>query len=125
VAAASRAEQQHEIDPDACDIVMRGWAWWYRPSTISTRQGARRAFELALTKDLRSIAVKIGLAATITQILVEGWSSYFDQDQAVAERLLREIADHDIEAGSDQQAKRTGALRGWLTKGNVLVLLRQ
>jgi tetratricopeptide (TPR) repeat protein len=74
---------------------MRGWAWWHRPTTISHRQEARRAFEQALAIDPESIGAKIGLAATITQILVEGWSSSFDQDQVVAERLLHEVLDRD------------------------------
>ena len=42
-----------------------------------------------------SIEAKIGLAATITQILVEGWSSSFDQDEALAERLLHEVLERD------------------------------
>ena len=45
--------------------------------------------------DPDSIGAKIGLAATITQILVEGWSKSFDQDQELAERLLHEVLDRD------------------------------
>ena len=45
--------------------------------------------------DPESINAKVGLAATITQILVEGWSSSIDQDQALAERLLHEALEHD------------------------------
>jgi adenylate cyclase len=95
VAAFSQLEQQPKIDPDARDLVMRGWAWWHRPTTISTQQEARRAFEQALAMDPRSIDAKIGLAATITQILVEGWSGSFEQDETVAERLLREVLERD------------------------------
>ena len=95
VAAVGRIEQQHKIDPDARDFVMRGWAWWHRPTTISARQEARRAFDQALEMDPESIDAKIGLAATITQILVEGWSNSFDQDQALAERLLHEVLERD------------------------------
>jgi adenylate cyclase len=95
VAAVGRIEQQHKIDPDARDLVMRGWAWWHRPTTLSARQEARRAFDQALEMDPDSIGAKIGLAATITQILVEGWSKSFDQDQELAERLLHEVLDRD------------------------------
>jgi adenylate cyclase len=95
VAVAGRIEQQRKIDPDARDLVMRGWAWWHRPTTIAARQEARRVFERALTLDPESIDAKVGLAATITQILVEGWSSSFDQDQALAERLLYEVLERD------------------------------
>jgi adenylate cyclase len=95
VAAVGRIEQQHKIDPDARDLVMRGWAWWHRPTTPSARQEARLAFERALEMDPNSIGAKIGLAATISQILVEGWSKSFDRDQALAERLLQEVLERD------------------------------
>ncbi|HWX33649.1 MAG TPA: adenylate/guanylate cyclase domain-containing protein [Steroidobacteraceae bacterium] len=95
VAAVNRIERQAKTNPDARDFVMRGWAWWHRPATISARQEARQAFDQALAMDRESINAKIGLAATITQILVEGWSSSFDHDQAVAERLLHEVLERD------------------------------
>jgi adenylate cyclase len=95
VAAVGRIEQRHRIDPDARDLVMRGWAWWHRPTTISARQEARRAFDQALEMDPDSIGAKVGLAATITQILVEGWSKSFARDQALAERLLHEVLERD------------------------------
>jgi adenylate cyclase len=95
VAAVNRIEQHSKSNPDARDLVMRGWACWHRPTTISARQEARQAFEQALAMDGGSTDAKIGLAATITQILVEGWSSSFDQDQALAERLLHDILERD------------------------------
>jgi adenylate cyclase len=95
VAAVGRIERQRKINPDARDLVMRGWAWWHRPTTISARQEARRAFDKALAMDPESVDATIGLAATITQILVEGWSGSFDQDQALAERLLRGVLERD------------------------------
>jgi adenylate cyclase len=95
VAAVNRIERQSKSNPDARDLVMRGWAWWHRPTTISARQEARQAFDQALAMDRESIDAKIGLAATITQILVEGWSNSFDQDQALAERLLHEVLERD------------------------------
>jgi TolB-like protein/class 3 adenylate cyclase len=95
VAAVRRLERQHRTDPDARDLVMRGWALWHRPTTISARQAARKEFERALTLDPESVEGKIGLAATITQILVEGWSKSSDEDQALAERLLHEVFERD------------------------------
>ena len=74
VAAFSQIERRVKISPDARDLVMRGWAWWHRPTTKVARQEARRAFERALALEPDSIDAKIGLAATISQILVEGWS---------------------------------------------------
>ena len=95
VAAVGRLERQHKTVPDARDLVMRGWALWHRPTTISARQAAREEFERALALDPESIEAKIGLAATITQILVEGWSNSFEEDQALAERLLYEVFERD------------------------------
>jgi len=61
VAAAGRIEQQHKIDPDARDLVMRGWAWWHRPTTISAREEARALFEQALATDPESITRRSAL----------------------------------------------------------------
>jgi TolB-like protein/class 3 adenylate cyclase len=48
VAAFGRIEQKSKTNLGARDLVMRGWAWWHRPTTISARQEARRAFDRAL-----------------------------------------------------------------------------
>jgi tetratricopeptide (TPR) repeat protein len=61
------------------------------------RQEARRAFEQALALEPDSIDAKVGLAATVTQILVEGWNGSFDQDEALAETLLREVPERDAQ----------------------------
>jgi len=61
------------------------------------RQEARRAFEQALALEPDSIDAKVGLAATVTQILVEGWNGSFDQDEALAETLLREVLERDAQ----------------------------
>jgi TolB-like protein/class 3 adenylate cyclase/Tfp pilus assembly protein PilF len=95
VAAYRQIEQKAKIDPDARDCAMRGWALWHRPTTISARQEARQAFEQALAMEPQSINAKVGLAATIAQTIVEGWSSFADQDEALAERLLREVLERD------------------------------
>jgi hypothetical protein len=29
-----RIEQEKTIDPDALDLVMRGWAWYHRPRSM-------------------------------------------------------------------------------------------
>src|SRR6202521_1326090 len=40
-----RIELERAVDPDARDLVMRGWAWYYRPGSKATLQEARRDFE--------------------------------------------------------------------------------
>ena len=39
VAAFSQIERRAKISPDARDLVMRGWAWWHRPTTKVARRG--------------------------------------------------------------------------------------
>jgi len=95
VAAFGRLERQSRPNPDARDLVMRGWAWWHRPISPKGRQEARSAFEQALAIDPASIDAKIGLAATVTHILVEGWSGSFNEDQILAERLLHEVLERE------------------------------
>src|SRR5207245_929494 len=60
--AARRIEQEKAVDPDARDLVMRGWAWWYRPASVANRHETQRFFERALDVDPRSFEARIGLA---------------------------------------------------------------
>jgi TolB-like protein len=43
-----RLELERAVDPDARDLVMRGWAWVYRPVSAANLQEARRHFARAL-----------------------------------------------------------------------------
>jgi TolB-like protein len=65
-AEARRIAREKAADPDARDLVMRGWAWYYRARSEVAGQEARQAFERALEIDPHSIDARIGLA----QILV-------------------------------------------------------
>jgi adenylate cyclase len=99
--ASRRIEREREVDPDARDLVLRGWDWWYRPASPKTAQEALRAFERALEIDPRSTEARIGIARVIVGKLTAGWTnSSFQQDavqQAVAraERLLFEAIESD------------------------------
>jgi TolB-like protein len=42
-AAGRRIEQEKTVDPDARDLVMRGWALRYRPESAATNQEANEA----------------------------------------------------------------------------------
>ena len=46
-----RIEQEREVSPDARDLVMRGWAQWYRPRSMGNSREARNTFEQALRLD--------------------------------------------------------------------------
>jgi TolB-like protein/Tfp pilus assembly protein PilF len=86
-----RIEQERAIDPDAHDLVMRGWTWFYRPPSAATLQDAQRAFEQALELDPQSVEARIGLATVLVTVTLEGWSKSLAQDQERAEQLLAEI----------------------------------
>jgi TolB-like protein/Tfp pilus assembly protein PilF len=82
-------------DPDARDLVMRGWSWYYRPYSTATWQEAQRDFERALEIDPRSIDARIGLASILSGKLADGWTSSRQQDTARAEQLLAEAFARD------------------------------
>jgi len=83
-----RIEQEKEVDPDARDLVMRGWAQWHRPVSLENRREAQRTFEQALAHDPRSVDARIGLAIVLVQLVLDGWSGGIQQDESRAEQLL-------------------------------------
>jgi adenylate cyclase len=90
-----RVELERAVDPDARDLVMRGWAWVYRPVSAANLQEARRDFERALEIDPRSVDARIGLAQALLGNINLGWSSSAQQDQARAEQLILEALERD------------------------------
>jgi adenylate cyclase len=108
-AAASRIEAEKTVDPDARDLAMRGWAWWYRPASAANRQEAQRFFERALDVDPRSLEARIGLARILVANVADGWSSSVQQDQARAEQFLLEAFERD--ANSSMAHLVMGVLR--------------
>jgi adenylate cyclase len=99
--ASRRIERERSLNPDARDLVMRGWALWYGPQSSKSGQEALRAFERALEIDPRSADARIGIARILVARLASGWnSSTFQKDPvqkdvARAERLLFEAIDSD------------------------------
>jgi TolB-like protein/class 3 adenylate cyclase len=85
--AGRRIEQEKAVDPEARDLVMRGWAWFYHPASLVNRQEAQRAFERALEIDPASVDAKIGIASMMAANIVDGWSSSVEQDKARAEQF--------------------------------------
>ena len=82
-------------DPDAGDLIMRGWAWSRRPYSAASWQEAQHAFERALEIDPGSVDARIGLARVLAGKLAEGWAGSVQQDPTRAERLLREVIERD------------------------------
>jgi len=90
-----RIEQEGAVDPDARDLVMRGWAWYHRPRSATTLREAQGAFGRALEIDPGSVDGRIGVASVLAVTLANGWSCSVQQDQARAELLLVEALEHD------------------------------
>ncbi len=89
--AGRRIEQEMATDPDAHDLMMRGWALFYRPRSAATLHDAQQVFERALALDPPSIGARIGLATVLAAAIIEGWSSSPLDDQARVEDLLGEV----------------------------------
>jgi len=64
-AVGRRIEQEKVVNPDALDLVMRGWALQNRPRTSANSREAQRSFERALELDPRSVDARIGLVVQI------------------------------------------------------------
>jgi adenylate cyclase len=93
--AARRIERERSVNPDARDLVMRGWALWYRrPLSAANRQEAQQAFERALEIDPRSIDARIGIALLLTNG-PDGSRTFVLEDRERAEKLLREALELD------------------------------
>jgi adenylate cyclase len=97
--ASRRIDQERAVSPDARDLVMRGWAWYYQPRSATTAREAQEAFERALKVDPRSIDAKIGIARLLLVNLIRnydiGWSHSINEDGARAEQLLLEAIESD------------------------------
>jgi adenylate cyclase len=105
-----RIEEETAINPDARDLVMRGWAWRYLPASKETRREALLAFERALELDGRSVDARIGIAHVLVLNLGDGMSASREQDEERADQLLREALD------SDPSRQVAHAVRGQLRR---------
>jgi TolB-like protein/tetratricopeptide (TPR) repeat protein len=90
-----RVEQERAADPDARDLVMRGWAQFYRPRSVAGLQEAQRLFERAREIDPRSVDARIGIARIMVSRAANGLSTSSQQDVAGAEELLLEALERD------------------------------
>ena len=91
-----RIEQERTSNPDARDQIMRGWFWYYRTISIDALRKARQAFEKALELDRELVDARIGIASLLVRNVAEGWSVSHDEDEALAEKLLREALERDV-----------------------------
>jgi len=88
--AAGRQIEQ-EANPDAQDLVMRGWASYHRPVNDKQAQETREYFEQALAMDPKSLDARVGLAQTLVENYIKGTGASPKQDLARADALLSEV----------------------------------
>jgi TolB-like protein/cytochrome c-type biogenesis protein CcmH/NrfG len=95
VASVRQIEQERAVDPDARDLVMRGWVLYNRMASAATREEAQRAFERALEIDPESVDARIGLGEVLVSADPAGGSSSFLQNITRAEQLVFEALERD------------------------------
>ncbi|HWB51114.1 MAG TPA: adenylate/guanylate cyclase domain-containing protein [Stellaceae bacterium] len=93
-AVGRRIEREGSADPDAQDLIMRGWALYQRTPAASSRAGAMAAFAQALRIDPKSYDAKLGIASVLVVGLASG-SDTPEADEARAEALLNELLVRD------------------------------
>jgi class 3 adenylate cyclase/TolB-like protein/Tfp pilus assembly protein PilF len=104
-----RPEQRRQIDPNARELMMRGWALWYRPYTPANRREALTSFQQALRIDPQSVEAHIGAAMTLAMNVGTGLSQDRDHDIAHADGLVD--AALALDANSSQAHEVRGMVR--------------
>ena len=95
-ASVRQIERERAVDPDARDLVMRGWVLSNRMASAGTGEEAQRAFERALEIDPESVDARIGLGEVLVSgENMEGGSSSLHQNITRAEQLLFEAFERD------------------------------
>jgi adenylate cyclase len=88
LAKAEAQKSAHATDPDAIDLMMRGWsAIWQQPTKESTAS-ARDYFERASKIDPQNAEAMVGLAYARVRASVYGWSSTAEDAHAAQLDLL-------------------------------------
>ncbi|HVH80789.1 MAG TPA: tetratricopeptide repeat protein, partial [Stellaceae bacterium] len=93
-AAWRQIDREQPVNPDAQDLIMRGWALYQRTPVAASRDEAKKAFERALQIDPQSYDAKLGIASELVVGLATG-SDQPEQDEAEAEKLLNELLVRD------------------------------
>jgi TolB-like protein len=95
-AVGRRVERDAVANPDAQDLLMRGWALYYRPASTTRRQEALREFERALEIDPQSVEARIGVGTVLVDDLVLRFTSDRERDTARADEMLREALEREM-----------------------------
>jgi adenylate cyclase len=93
-AVGRQIEHEKTTDPDAQDLIMRGWALYQRAQAATSRDDAKQLFQRALKIDPASYEAKLGIASVVVIDLTNG-SDQPEEDEAEAEKLLGELRARD------------------------------
>jgi adenylate cyclase len=96
-AVGRRVEREGVANPDAQDLLMRGWALYYRPASTTRRQEALRDFERALEIDPQSVEARIGVGTVLVDDLVLRFTTDRERDTARADDMLREALEREMD----------------------------
>ena len=94
-AVGRRIEEERSVDPDAQDLIMRGWALYQRPLNSENRKEALQAFERAQAIDPNSLDAEIGIAAVLAVNVADGTTETPKEDEARTEKLLADALQRD------------------------------
>jgi tetratricopeptide (TPR) repeat protein len=104
-------DDKERVDPAARELIMRGRALYYSPYTPVRWQEARHDFEQALKLDSQSNEARVGLAATLSTKLAEGWSPVLQEDMPQAEQLLANALERGSASSRAEAHFTLGVLR--------------
>jgi adenylate cyclase len=93
--AGHRIDRARKANPDAHDLVMRGWASLYRQFSPEAQERAKEDFEEALRLDPLANSAKVGLARVLLSKTATDWSASLQPEQSQAEQLLDEAIESD------------------------------
>jgi adenylate cyclase len=93
-AVGRQIDKEQPVNPDAQDLIMRGWALYQRTPAAANRDEAKEAFARALRIDPKSYDAKLGIASVLVVALANG-SDQPEEDEAEAEKLLNELLARD------------------------------
>jgi adenylate cyclase len=94
-AVGRQIERDKPVNLEASDLIMRGWALFYRPLSAANLDEAQRVFERALEIDHESFDARVGIATILNERVALTTSKSREQDMARSDQLLREALERN------------------------------
>lgn len=94
-AVGRQIEHENSTYPNVPDLLLLGWAWYYRPTSNQHLHKALKAFQNALELDGESAEARIGIATVLVDRLSLSWPKSPEKDHDGIERLLSEALEHN------------------------------